>query len=360
MASHYRSLIYNIIEKELNCDFIFGTGDYTVKSLDTTTFTHAIFLKNIYIWNSHWYFQPHLTKLTKEYNIIINDLGILCLSSWILLFMAKLRHQKIYHWDHGWYGRESLIKKILKRLYFGLADGAFIYGNYARNLMIENGCNAKKLHTIHNSLDYDKQLKLRKELKESPIYYNYFHNDNPIICFIGRLTTVKRIDYVIKALYLLKLKNIHYNMVIIGDGIDRKTIETETNKLGLTNQIWFYGSCYDEKTNANLIYNADLCVSPGNVGLTAIHAMMFGCPVITHNDFKWQMPEFETIHIGHTGCFFERDNIESLAYTISMWFTQNKEKRQEIRRACFTEIDNHWNPYNQIEIIKKVIYESSI
>lgn len=37
--------------------------------------------------------------------------------------------------------------------------------------------------------------------------------------------------------------------------------------------VWFYGSCYDEQTNAELIYNADMCVAPGNVGLTAIHAM---------------------------------------------------------------------------------------
>ena len=55
------------------------------------------------------------------------------------------------------------------------------------------------------------------------------------------------------------------------------------------------GECYSEETNAKLIYNADLCVAPGNIGLTAIHVMMFGCPAITHNDFKWQMPEFEAI-----------------------------------------------------------------
>lgn len=67
--------------------------------------------------------------------------------------------------------------------------------------------------------------------------------------------------------------------------------------------VWFYGSCYDEQTNAELIYNADMCVAPGNVGLTAIHAMTFGCPVITHSDFKWQMPEFEAIHPGKTGDF---------------------------------------------------------
>lgn len=56
-------------------------------------------------------------------------------------------------------------------------------------------------------------------------------------------------------------------------------------------------------TNAEFIYNADLCVSPGNVGLTAMHSLVFGCPVITHNCFEWQMPEFEAIQPGITGDF---------------------------------------------------------
>lgn len=57
--------------------------------------------------------------------------------------------------------------------------------------------------------------------------------------------------------------------------------------------------------NAELIYNADLCVAPGNIGLTAMHAMMFGCPCISHNDFSWQMPEFEAIVPYKTGNFLK-------------------------------------------------------
>ena len=55
--------------------------------------------------------------------------------------------------------------------------------------------------------------------------------------------------------------------------------------LNLQDQIWFYGACYDESKLGELIFNADLCVSPGNVGLTAVHSMGYGTPVITHNNF---------------------------------------------------------------------------
>ena len=104
------------------------------------------------------------------------------------------------------------------------------------------------------------------------------------------------------------------------------------------------------------MYNADLCVAPGNIGLTAMHAMMFGCPCISHDDFCWQMPEFEAIREGKTGCFFKRDDINSLASTISKWLKEKENKRQEVREACFKEIDENWNPHKQIKIIKSVIY----
>ena len=119
--------------------------------------------------------------------------------------------------------------------------------------------------------------------------------------------------------------------------------------------MWFYGSSYDETTNAQLIYNADLCVAPGNVGLTAMHSMVFGCPVISHNDFPHQMPEFEAIKKGITGDFFNYGDTVSLSKTISEWFKKHKNDRDKVRKDCYNVIDKEWNPYFQMEIFKKTI-----
>ena len=96
-------------------------------------------------------------------------------------------------------------------------------------------------------------------------------------------------------------------------------------------------------------------MAPGNIGLTAIHALMFGCPAITHNDFKWQMPEFEAIHAGATGDFFERNNVKDLADVISRWISNNVSRREDVRLACYREIDEQWNPEFQMEVIEKAI-----
>ena len=107
-----------------------------------------------------------------------------------------------------------------------------------------------------------------------------------------------------------------------------------------------------------MIYNADLCVSPGNVGLTAVHSMVFGTPVLTHDDFSHQGPEFEAIHEGETGGFFQCGSINSLVEKIANWFVENKDKRDQVRQICMKEIDDYWTPRFQIEILKKHLFSS--
>jgi glycosyltransferase involved in cell wall biosynthesis len=127
-----------------------------------------------------------------------------------------------------------------------------------------------------------------------------------------------------------------------------------SKELNAEDVVWFYGACYDEEKLAELLYNADLCVSPGNVGLTAMHSMVYGLPVLTHNKFEWQMPEFEAIIEGKTGSFFEYDNLKSLETSISGFF-KNVTDRETIRKNCFAVIDSKFNPHIQLNVIRNVL-----
>ncbi|UVP00894.1 glycosyltransferase [Bacteroides sp. BFG-257] len=184
------------------------------------------------------------------------------------------------------------------------------------------------------------------------MYKEHFGNSARNLIFIGRLTPVKKIDLLIEALLILKQSGLQYNLTLVGGGIQEASLKELVEQKYLNDNVWFYGACYDEIKNAELIYNADLCVSPGNVGLTAIHSMMFGTPVITHSCFKFQMPEFEAIHEGLTGSFFDYDSASSIADCIVRWDKKYIDKREEVRLACFNEIDKFWTPQFQLEIIK--------
>jgi len=147
------------------------------------------------------------------------------------------------------------------------------------------------------------------------------------------------------------------NLVLIGAGVEREPLEALSRGLGLDDNVWFFGECYDDNLTASMIYNADLCVAPGNVGLTAMHTMVYGTPVLTHGDFSRQMPEFEAIRPGKTGNFFKRDDIMSLAAAIDDWLTNHMD-RDVTRRDCYEEIDTNWTPEYQLGVLKSVIRDN--
>lgn len=355
-AQHYRTSIFKMISEEFDCDFVFGDSMSDVKKMDynllrgnvTETHTKRLF--------GGWYWQPGVVgQLFKDYDHYILLGETRAVSTWTFCLLARLLKpkKKVYFWTHGWYGKESKLESFVKKLEFKLPNGGiFTYGNYARDLMIKEGFKPEKLFTIHNSLAYDQQLAVRKEMKNTAVYTDHFGNDNPNLFFVGRLTPVKKLDQILRAMVICKQNGREYNMTFIGGGEKTEELQKLTAELGLQDNVWFYGPCYDEKELSNLIYNADLCVAPGNIGLTAMHSMVFGTPCITHNNFPYQMPEFEAIQEGKTGSFFTMDNVSDIAEKIDSWFSANGDKREEIRQNCFKEIDELWNPYYQIEVLK--------
>ncbi|MDE6696461.1 MAG: glycosyltransferase [Muribaculaceae bacterium] len=357
---NYRQAIYKLMDMEWDIEWFTGktkNGIEDIKRLSNNDLKHINWIVNQQLL-SNWYWQNGAAKAMRgnRYTHYVMTGEIYCLSTWWNLIQHILfyRKKKVYLWSHGWYGRETLTKKWLKRIFFGMADKVFTYGNYAKDRAIEQGFKADKIIPIHNSLDHSHQVEIRKILTPSDLYTNHFKNSFPTLIFIGRLTTVKRLDLLLEALYLLKKDGNLYNLVLIGDGKEKEKLKQQTLDLGLSDHVWFYGPCYDDIENAQFIYNADLCVAPGNVGLTAMHTMVFGTPVLTHDDFTWQMPEFEAIIPEKTGAFFKRNDINSLTNEIQRWFDTHKNERENIREACYKEIDTNWTPEYQLEVLKSV------
>jgi len=355
-GSHYRASIYKLMDQEFKCDFYIGDKlPGSIKKMDYNSLIgFKKKLKNIILFGNFYWQVGAIKAVLKPYKHIIMDGEPYCISNWIILILAKLLGKKTYPWTHAWYGRETKTKKIVKKYFFGMAHHILLYGDYARDLMIKEKFPPKKLSCIYNSLDYDTQLSIRKELITTTIFSEYFKNNNPNLIFVGRLTTVKRIDLLIKAIALLKTKPKIYNLIIIGDGEKKEELIKLADEHHLLKNIWFYGSCYNEEKLSELIYNSDLCVSPGNIGLTAMHVMSFGTPALTHNNFPFQVPEFEAIINEKTGLFFEYENYFSLAEKIEFWFSL-KIDRNLIRNNCYEIIDTKYNPHFQIRVLKNVL-----
>lgn len=355
---HYRQEIFILLERELNCDFYFGDKTYgQIKKLDYSVFNRKINELRFKIIKKPFYFlkdQGKLSDLPYQKYIITGQ--PYNLSSWLLLIRNIINRKQTYIWNHGVYGKENWFQLFLKKAQVNLCSGYFLYGDYAKDLMIKNGISEKKLHVIYNSLKYSECLGIRKSLQKSKVYHNHFGNDMPNLIFIGRLTKVKKLHLLMETLSILKGR---FNLIIVGNGDVKDDLIKLSKELELIENVWFYGACYKEVELAKLIYNADLCVSPGNIGLTAIHALSYGTPCITHNNFKNQMPEFEAIQDGITGSFFKENEVSSLTEVVSKWLEKYPRKSSEIEKNCLKMIDEKYNPLFQLKVIKEVLHENS-
>lgn len=294
--------------------------------------------------------------LTGKWDAIILLGDMYVISNWIAALINRLKGKRTYFWGHGLYGNEGRVKFFIRKLFFCLADAHFLYGHYAKHLMERQGFESSTLHVVYNSLDYHRQKLARESVLEDQFFIKrkYFSDGaSPVLIFIGRLTAEKKIDLLLHAVQILGASGTHVNVLIIGEGKERSRLEQIARSL--KGQVYFYGACYDEYEIGRLLGNADLCVSPGNVGLTAIHSLSFGTPVCTHDDMTVQMPEAESIVPGKTGICYNLQK-GNLAEVILSWISA-KLDREQVRKNCYETIDNRYNPNVQVNIFREVILQ---
>ncbi len=292
--------------------------------------------------------------------------GIIVHSSpyWISIILAsiifKVKGIKVFNWAHGLLSNQQNIHSKLYYYFFKIFfDGLLLYGNQSKNNLVNMGYNQKKIKVIYNSLDYKKQIQLRGLLKESErkeIREKMFiHPEYYQILFIGRLTSQKKLDLLVNAVKKLKDENIYVNLLFVGEGSEKEFLLDQIEKLKINNQVHFYGASYNESNNYKLIASSDICVAPGEIGLTAMHSLVYGVPVISHSDPNEQMPEFEAIQPGINGALFENGNTYDLKEKIKdvIKLIQIKSK-SELQNNCYQIVDKNYNPEYQLNLIEEI------
>lgn len=360
IAPRYRAGIYRRMDGDpaVEYDFVAGeesTGGIALMDLRELKGFRG-YLHNIYRRGGKLVWQRGAIRkaFSKRYDayILTGNPGIR--SNWVIALVARLLGRPVYLWTHGLYGNERGLKRWKNLAYFRLAGRLLLYGERARRLLLDEGFPAGRMNVIYNSLDYEQQCAFRSRIGDRGFIRNYFGNDLPLLVFVGRLTEVKRLDLLLDAMVRLERQGTPCNLVLLGDGPQRDRLAARAETDGLADRVWFYGETYDEHLIGMFLYHSAACVSPGNVGLTAIHALTFGTPVVTHGTAERQMPEFEAVQPGVTGTLFEEGSADSLAEAIRPWLAATETERADTRRACYDVVEKKFNPARQMEILRSI------
>lgn len=281
------------------------------------------------------------------------------LSTWAAALMARARGRRVLFWTHGWTRPDRGLKRLVRILFYRLASALLLYGEQGKRIGIQFGFDPRRLHVIYNSLDFEHQQALRASISDTDIDSArrglFGVTDAPVVLATARLTSVKRFDLLIRACALAQKSRAGLRLLIVGDGPQKQALE----RLALECEVAaaFVGSCYDEATLARYFACANVTVSPGNVGLTCMHSMGYGVPVITHDDPEQQMPEWEAIIPGITGALVRKDSVEDLAAAIVEW-TSTHGVSQRTREACLTVIRERYHPRVQAKLLSDAMLGS--
>lgn len=271
------------------------------------------------------------------------------ISTWFGAILAKIRGRKVIFWTHGLYGRESKLKLKWRLVFYGIADQIFTYGNFARELLIVHGFDTAKVTAVSNSVSL--VTKSRKDWSlGKPLNARLQNKIN--FCFIGRLKKGKSLKMLIDLVSHFKQHNSRYVGVrLVGDGPLRPELEKYAQSQGVSDRVIFHEAVYGLENLSHVLNDCVCCISPGNVGLTAITSLTLGLPVVTHSDPVYQMPEYESVVEGVSGRLFLRASFTDLVKKVELIW-QDIAEEKITQSTCRNVVEEGFSEDSQISKIR--------
>ena len=329
-----------------------GIGASSIDSFFTKAEKEKLYsIKNINVFGHLLWQRGVLPKLiSKDYDSVIFLGDMKLITNWLGILICKIKGKKTALWTHGVYGNEKSFKKSLRLLFLSLVDDIFLYESRAREILMKHKFPINNLHVVYNSINLKEQTKIYKALdfeKKSP-NDKYFN-----LVFFGRLTKIKKIDLAINAAIQLHKTNKKYKLKIVGNGPQETYLKSLVLGANAQKFITFENAKYSEDEIGRMFMESDLLISPGNVGLNAVHAMTYGTPVLTHGNFNNQMPECQIIVEEFNGLLHQEDNLSSIQEKVMQWFSSSFKswEREKIRNNLI----KYYDPIVQAKIFERVL-----
>ena len=184
---------------------------------------------------------------------------------------------------------------------------------------------SKNLEESIKSYEIKNQFEVLPNVVDTKLFHqslNRKSNNKKKILFVGLITPIKGLFYLIKALSQVRQKRQDFVLDIVGDGPNRQEYEELTKKLEIQNLVKFHG-LKSKKEVAEFMRNCDFFIQPslyGTFGVVYIEAIACGKPVVATN-----LPVLQELIDKERGILVPTRNVDVLARAIDYMLDHYKD-----------------------------------
>lgn len=254
------------------------------------------------------------------------DVAVVCanpryLSTLRFAMNARQRGMGVVWWGHGWSPTSRKWAVQVRRTLMKAVDSILLYSDVEVEEWRPRIDPDIAVIGAQNAIDQSRSAEQRSQWPMAKLQeFQQQHQvlGKKLLLFCGRLRTRPStgVELLLRALAELVLNDGSYEAVVIGEGEDRQRLESVAHQLGVAAHVRWLGAQFDEAVIAPWFMSANCFVYPGPIGLSILHAMGYGLPVITHADRRRHNPEIVVLRDGWNGLMFEDENPGHLAQQI--------------------------------------------
>ena len=187
-------------------------------------------------------FLYHAIRMAKNRNVVL-----VCCHACNLAFvgytLAKIFKAKYVSKFYG-IGEPSAPghPDLLRKSAFWYPSDLFIITNDGSNgyeYALKRGVSPDKIAFLRNGIDKPENLK-----KDECLYKELAPNNEKLLLSVSRLVNSKNVDKIIEAFHGVSKILLNTRLIIVGDGLKRKELETKASQLGISDRISFVGAIY--------------------------------------------------------------------------------------------------------------------
>lgn len=181
-------------------------------------------------------------------------------------------------------GGSQVIKEIEREAANG-ADSIITVSYSMRDFLISLGYPKDKINVCYNGCDPEKYdpKKVDKEKVENLKRLYKIKEDEKVILFVGRLTAVKGVYNLVRAMPLILQDFPNTKLIILGKGEQYNDLITLIQQLGIAEKVYIRSEWVSEEERILHYAMADLCVFPSlsePFGIVSLEAMAMEKPVV--------------------------------------------------------------------------------